>query len=70
MAPHPHLGLQALLNILLNCEGLEIGSTLASFKDFTGAFSPEDRGLPEPFRLDSPLMFWHLFASAPACLIR
>ena len=36
---------QAILSILMNAEGIELGDTLRDFKSFTMAFSPEMKGL-------------------------
>eukprot|EP01036_Dinobryon_divergens_P010640 gene10640-14264_t len=36
---------QAILSVLLNAEGITLGETLASFKDFTGDFDAESKGL-------------------------
>jgi len=36
---------QALLNILLNCEGLELGEELSQFKSFTTGLDPETCGM-------------------------
>ena len=37
---------QAILNVLLNCPSLDLGSTLTDFREFTADFSPEVRDLP------------------------
>ncbi|CAG5980746.1 unnamed protein product [Menidia menidia] len=34
----------ALLSVLLNCSGVELGTTLSRMKDFTKGFSPESKG--------------------------
>ncbi|KAI1892923.1 hypothetical protein AGOR_G00138510 [Albula goreensis] len=34
----------ALLSVLLNCSGVELGSTLSRIKEFTKGFSPESKG--------------------------
>ena len=36
---------QAIISVLLNAEGIELGSTLTEFKDFTLPLDPESRGL-------------------------
>uniref|UniRef100_A0A4W6DN51 Ubiquitin carboxyl-terminal hydrolase BAP1 n=1 Tax=Lates calcarifer TaxID=8187 RepID=A0A4W6DN51_LATCA len=39
----------ALLSVLLNCSGVELGTTLSRMKAFTKGFSPEVRGFSNSF---------------------